>query len=60
MFLKLFDPVYECVFDLDFSYRFSKLQHNGLAFVAGLNRAIYANSSPEMVTGRFGRESFRP
>ena len=35
LFSKLFDAVWECFFDLDFSCKFSKLQHNSLAFVAG-------------------------
>ena len=46
--LKLFDPVKECVFDLDFSYKFSKLQCNSLAFVAGLKRATEEGSLPEI------------
>ena len=31
--------IYECVFDLDFSCKFSKLQYNSRAFIAGLKRA---------------------
>ena len=45
---KLFDPVYECVFDLDFSCKFSKLQYNSLAFVAGFKRATDEGSLPEI------------
>ena len=45
---ELFDPVYECVFDLDFSCKFSKLQYNSLAFVAGLKRATDEGSLPEI------------
>ena len=47
--LKLFDPVLECVFDLDFSCKFSKLQYNSLAFVAGFKRATDEGSLPEIV-----------
>ena len=36
------------VFDLDFSCKFSKLQYNRLAFVAGLNRATDEGSFPEI------------
>ena len=44
---KLFDPVKDvCVFDLDFSCKFSKLQYNSLAFVAGLKRATDEGSLP--------------
>ena len=45
---KLFDPVLECVFDLDSSCKFSKLQYNSLAFVAGLKRATDKGSLPEI------------
>ena len=45
---KLFDPVLECVFDLDFLCKFSKLKYNSLAFVAGLNRATDEGSLPEI------------
>ena len=45
---KLFDPVKECVFDFDFSCKFSKLQYNSLAFVAGSNRATDEGSLPEL------------
>ena len=45
---KLFDPVKEGVFDLDFSCKFSKLQYNRLAFVAGLNRATEEGLLPEI------------
>ena len=46
---ELFDHVYECVFDLDFSCKIWKLQHNSLAFVAGLKRATDEGSLPEIV-----------
>ena len=36
---KLFDPVKEHVFYLDFSCKLWKLQYANLAFVAGLKRA---------------------
>ena len=45
---KLFDPVWECVFYLDLSYKFSKLQYNSLAFVAGFKRATDEGSLPEI------------
>ena len=45
---KLFDPLLECVFDLDFSCKFSKLQYNSLAFVAGFKRATDEGSLPEI------------
>ena len=45
---KLFDPILEYVFDLDSSCNFSKLQHNSLAFVAGLKRATDEGSLPEI------------
>ena len=48
-YLKLFDPVLECVFDLDFSCKFSKLQYNSLAFLAGFKRATDEGSLPEIV-----------
>ena len=35
-------------FDLDSSCNFSKLQHNSLAFVAGLKRATDEGSLPEI------------
>ena len=38
----------ECVFDLDFSCKFSKLKYNSLAFVAGLKRATDEGSLPEI------------
>ena len=44
----LFGPVWECVFDLEFSCKFSKLQYNSLAFVAGLKRATDEGSLPEI------------
>ena len=44
---KLFDPVWECVFNLDLSCKFSKLQYNSLAFVAGFKRATDEGSLPE-------------
>ena len=46
--LQLFDPVYESVFDLDFSCKISKLQYNSLAFVAGFKRATDEGSLPEI------------
>ena len=46
--LILFDPVQEYVFDVDFLCKFSKLQHNSLAFVAGLKRASDEGSLPEI------------
>ena len=45
---KLFGPVYECVFVLDFSYKFSKLQYNSLAFDVGFKRATDEGSLPEI------------
>ena len=45
---KLFDPVYEYVFDLDVWCKFSRLQYNSLAFVAGLKRATDEGSLPEI------------
>ena len=45
---KLFDPVKECVFDLDFSCKFMKLQYNSLAIIAGLKRANDEGSLPEI------------
>ena len=45
---KLFDPILEYVFDLDSSCNFSKLQHNSLAFVAGLKRATDEGSLPKI------------
>ena len=45
---KLFDPVWNCVFDLDLSCKFSKLQYNSLAFVAGLYRFTDEGSLPEI------------
>ena len=45
---QLFDPVWEFVFDLDFSCKVSKLQFNGLAFVAALYRATDEGSLPEI------------
>ena len=45
---KLFDPVWECVFYLDLSCKFSKLQYNSLAFVAGFKRATDEGSLPEI------------
>ena len=44
----IFDPVQECVFDLDFSCKFSKLQYNSLPFVAGFKRATDEGSLPEI------------
>ena len=46
---KLVDCVWKCVFYLDLSCKFSKLQYNSLAFVAGLKRATDEGSSPEIV-----------
>ena len=46
--LLLFDPVLECVFDLDLSCKFSKLQYKSLAFVAGFKRATDEGSLPEI------------
>ena len=34
--------------DVDFSYKFSKLQHYNLAFVSGLKRATDEGSLPEI------------
>ena len=45
---KLFDPVEEYVFYLDFSCKFSKLQYNSLAFVAGLKIATNVVLLPEI------------
>ena len=45
---KLIDPGLGMVFDLDFSCRFSKLQYNNLAFVAGFKRATDEGSLPEI------------
>ena len=45
---KLFDPVWECVFYLDLSCKFSKLQYNSLAFVAGFKRATDEGSLPKI------------
>ena len=45
---KLFDPIWEYVFDLDFSCEFLKLQYNSLAFVAGFKRATDEGSLPEI------------
>ena len=45
---KLFGPVWECVFDLDFLCKISKLQINSPAFVAGLKRATDEGSLPEI------------
>ena len=45
---KLFGPVWECVFYLDLSCKFSKLQYNSLAFVAGFKRATDEGSLPEI------------
>ena len=36
------------MFDLDFSYKFLKLQHNSLAFVASLKRATDEGSLAEI------------
>ena len=38
----------EYVFDLDFSYKFSKLQHISLAFDVGLKRATDESSLPKI------------
>ena len=47
---ELFDPVKEYVFDVDFSCKFSKLQYNSVAFVAGFKRATDEEGSlPEIV-----------
>ena len=48
LFVLLLDPVEECVFDLDFSCKFSKLQYNSLAFVAGFKRATDEGSLPDI------------
>ena len=45
---KIFDPVLECVFDLDFSCKFFEITVQSLAFVAGLNRATDEGSLPEI------------
>ena len=46
---KLFDPgLGMCLFDLDFSCKFSKLQYNNLAFVAGFKKATDEGSLPEI------------
>ena len=45
---KLFDPVKEYVFYLDFSCKVSKLQYNSLAFVADLKRATDEGLLPEI------------
>ena len=42
----IFNPVLECVFDLDFSCKCSKLQCTSLAFVAGFKRATDEGSLP--------------
>ena len=42
------DPVYECVFYLDFSCKFLKLQYNSLAFVGDLKRATDEVSIPDI------------
>ena len=42
---KLFDPVWECVFGLDFK---CKLQYNSLTFIAGFKRATDEGSLPEI------------
>ena len=41
---KLFDPVWKCVFYLDLSSKFSKLQYNSLAFDAATDEG----SMPEI------------
>ena len=38
----------ECVFDLDFSCKFLKLQYNSLAFVAGFTRVTDEGLLPEI------------
>ena len=45
---KAFDPVWDCVFDLDFSCKFSKLQYKSLVFVASFKRATDEGSLPEI------------
>ena len=45
---KLFDPVKEYVFYLDFSCKVSKLQYNSLTFVAGLKRVTDEVLLPEI------------
>ena len=45
---KLLDPVYKCVFDVDFSCKFSKLLYNSLAFAAGFKRGTDYGSLPEI------------
>ena len=45
---KLFDPVKECVFDLDFYVIFLKLRCDGLTFNAGYKRATDEGSLPEI------------
>ena len=45
---KLFDIVKEYVFYLDFSCKVLKLQHNSLAFVAGLKRATDEGLLPKI------------
>ena len=51
LYIQLFSfiyPVWECVFYLDLSCKFSKLQYNSLAFVAGFKRATDECSLPEI------------
>ena len=57
---KLFDPVKEYVFYLDFSYKCSKLQYNSLAFVASLKRATDEGLLPESVQKRATDEGLLP
>ena len=45
---KLFDPVEEYVFYLDFLCKVSKLQYNSLAFGSGLKRATNEGLLPEI------------
>ena len=47
--LNYFTLFRNCVFDLDFSCKFLKLQYNSLAFVAGLKRANDEGSLSETV-----------
>ena len=45
---QLFDHFEECVFDLDFSCIFLKLQHDSLAFVAGLKGLLIRVHYPKL------------
>ena len=45
---KFFNPLWECVLDLDFLCKFLKLQYNSLAFVTSLKRATDEGSLPKI------------